>query len=420
MKPSLVLHTHMPYVEGFGTWPFGEEWLWEAIATSYLPLLDVLDAHPGKVTLSITPVLADQLEAPGALERCLAFLRDVRPASHALDATTASTWPIRVQRYARAADALERRGDLIDAFAPARELDLRRHPRRAAAARHRRRHPAAAGDRDRRRTGALRRLERRLLAARVRARAVAGRAARGGGRARHVRRLGELGAPSRCRTRRRDRARRRSTAQAIDRVWHERGYPSHGDYRDTHRLTPRRHQVWANDGEPTTRSAATRGPRARARVRRERAGGRSSPSTPSSSATTGTRASPASRRCSSSPTSCPSRRDGAHEVAEPRAPDELGRRPRPAHLEPASSPGASAAPSCPRSARKPSARALRELLALQSSDWAFQIYNATAGDYPRERALEHHPAFTSALTLDENPSLRNLAPELADWAFVQP
>ena len=53
MKLSLVLHTHMPYVEGFGTWPFGEEWLWEAIATSYLPLLDVLDAHPGKVTLSI-------------------------------------------------------------------------------------------------------------------------------------------------------------------------------------------------------------------------------------------------------------------------------------------------------------------------------------------------------------------------------
>ena len=39
---ALVLHTHMPYVEGFGTWPFGEEWLWEAIATCYLPLLDVL------------------------------------------------------------------------------------------------------------------------------------------------------------------------------------------------------------------------------------------------------------------------------------------------------------------------------------------------------------------------------------------
>ena len=70
---AIVLHTHMPYVEGFGTWPFGEEWLWEAIATSYLPLLDVLDRHPGQVTLSVTPVLADQLEAPGALERCLRF-----------------------------------------------------------------------------------------------------------------------------------------------------------------------------------------------------------------------------------------------------------------------------------------------------------------------------------------------------------
>ena len=74
----------MPYVEGFGTWPFGEEWLWEAIATSYLPLLDLLDAG-APVTLSLTPVLCDQLEAPGAIERCRAFLRDVRPASHALD-----------------------------------------------------------------------------------------------------------------------------------------------------------------------------------------------------------------------------------------------------------------------------------------------------------------------------------------------
>ena len=45
---ALVLHTHMPYVEGFGTWPFGEEWLWEAIATSYLPLLDVLAAPGGE------------------------------------------------------------------------------------------------------------------------------------------------------------------------------------------------------------------------------------------------------------------------------------------------------------------------------------------------------------------------------------
>ena len=73
----------MPYVEGFGTWPFGEEWLWEAIATSYLPLLDVLGRAP--ITLSLTPVLCDQLEAPGAIERCIEFLDGVRAESHRLD-----------------------------------------------------------------------------------------------------------------------------------------------------------------------------------------------------------------------------------------------------------------------------------------------------------------------------------------------
>src|SRR6202023_411012 len=83
---ALVLHTHMPYVEGFGTWPFGEEWLWEAIATSYLPLLDVLGRAP--ITLSLTPVLADQLEAPEALERCRRFLSEIRPESHRIDVET--------------------------------------------------------------------------------------------------------------------------------------------------------------------------------------------------------------------------------------------------------------------------------------------------------------------------------------------
>jgi 1,4-alpha-glucan branching enzyme len=81
---AIVLHTHMPYVEGFGTWPFGEEWLWEAIATSYVPLLDrVLGRAP--MTLSLTPVLCDQLEAPGAIERCARFLEEIRPESHRRD-----------------------------------------------------------------------------------------------------------------------------------------------------------------------------------------------------------------------------------------------------------------------------------------------------------------------------------------------
>jgi 1,4-alpha-glucan branching enzyme len=76
----------MPYVEGFGTWPFGEEWLWEAIAAVYLPLLKVLEGAP--VTLGLTPVLCDQLETltGPAGERFLAFLRDVRAPLHAEDA----------------------------------------------------------------------------------------------------------------------------------------------------------------------------------------------------------------------------------------------------------------------------------------------------------------------------------------------
>jgi len=71
---AVVLHSHMPYVEGFGTYPFGEEWLFDAVARAYLPVLDVAE----KVTIGITPVLADQLEADGVGERMLAFLREHR------------------------------------------------------------------------------------------------------------------------------------------------------------------------------------------------------------------------------------------------------------------------------------------------------------------------------------------------------
>ena len=83
---AIVLHTHMPYVEGFDTWPFGEEWLWEALASVYLPLLRVLAGAP--VTLGLTPVLCDQLETltGDAGDRFLAFLRDVRAGIHDEDA----------------------------------------------------------------------------------------------------------------------------------------------------------------------------------------------------------------------------------------------------------------------------------------------------------------------------------------------
>jgi 1,4-alpha-glucan branching enzyme len=83
---AMVLHSHMPYVEGFGTWPFGEEWLWEAVATVYLPLLEVLRGKP--VTLGVTPVLCDQLETltGEAGDRFTSFLRDIRAPIHDEDA----------------------------------------------------------------------------------------------------------------------------------------------------------------------------------------------------------------------------------------------------------------------------------------------------------------------------------------------
>jgi 1,4-alpha-glucan branching enzyme len=128
---SLVLHSHMPYVEGFGTWPFGEEWLWEAIACVYLPLLDLIEQTGAPLTLGLTPVLCDQLETLSgpAGERLLTYLRDTRQWVHDEDATGLEQageveLATEVRRaagdYLRAADAVEAcGGDLIGRFASA-------------------------------------------------------------------------------------------------------------------------------------------------------------------------------------------------------------------------------------------------------------------------------------------------------------
>jgi len=51
---------------------------------------------------------------------------------------------------------------------------------------------------------------------------------------------------------------------------------------------------------------------------------------------------------------------------------------------------------------------------------SFAITRETAGEYPRERAAGHLAAFTEALVGQSSDELRNLAPQLASWAFVQP
>jgi len=71
---AIVLHSHMPYVEGFGTYPFGEEWLFDAVIRSYLPVLEFAE----RLTLTVTPVLADQLEDAGVARRLRDFLVEWR------------------------------------------------------------------------------------------------------------------------------------------------------------------------------------------------------------------------------------------------------------------------------------------------------------------------------------------------------
>jgi 1,4-alpha-glucan branching enzyme len=71
---AIVLHSHMPYVEGFGTYPFGEEWLFDAVVRSYLPVLEVAE----RLTMTVTPVLADQLEDVGVRSRLRRFLQELR------------------------------------------------------------------------------------------------------------------------------------------------------------------------------------------------------------------------------------------------------------------------------------------------------------------------------------------------------
>jgi len=114
---AIVLHSHMPYVEGFGTYPFGEEWLFDAVIRSHLPVLAVAR----DLTMTVTPVLADQLEAPGVGERLLDFARHHRADAAELDAADVEPSLVaacagEAARYRTALDELERGGG--DALAP--------------------------------------------------------------------------------------------------------------------------------------------------------------------------------------------------------------------------------------------------------------------------------------------------------------
>lgn len=465
---ALVLHTHMPYVEGYGTWPFGEEWLWEAIATSYLPLLDLLERHAPPLTLSITPVLADQLDAPGVAQRLRAFLRDVRGETHRheLAVHRARGEDVAVaelrrsaRQYAAAAEhpALE---DLAGA--------LMRHASWTSAATHALL-PLVATDAG--------------LALQIEA-GVAGHRRRRGDWAGGFwlpecawapwlePRLADAGARATCLDLT-DVLGRAAAAQLrplvlasglvlhpIDRVtlelaWSADGYPSHGAYRDYHALTERHHRVRANHGGPYDHAAALALAREHAadfvaRTLARLDAGRRELGRPGLAVCAldtellghwwyegmdwlAAVLEEADRQ-GLALTTLDAARERHEPVPAPAAELPICSWGTPRDLSTWDAPAVADLTWQARAAELEvvaaaggaSAAAVRELLALQSSDWAFMATRELAGEYPRERASGHARALHAALArLDsaspaEPPGPRNLAPGATAAALLRP
>jgi 1,4-alpha-glucan branching enzyme len=407
--------------EGFGTWPFGEEWLWEAVATSYLPLLDLLGRAP--VTLSMTPVLTDQLSDPEANRRCLAFLREIRPESHRRDAARYAGQRALAEEIDRSDAEYAAAAERLAALPAGLLAALGEHVSWTSAATHAIL-PLLASD--------------TAISLQVRT-GIAGHRARFGGWAggfwlpecaygpwldgllhdagvratcveltrlwppgdeRHLHPLLSDEGPvlwplDRC---------------TIDLVWGPRGYPSAAAYRDYHELTEHHHRLWRNDGGPYDPDAARAQAAADAvsfvgAVRERLAGGGvcvcaldtellghwwyEGPwwleNVIDEAARQGlelTRLDDALSRHEPRPVagSLPVSSWGeGHDLRTWSAPkvSDMVWRARTTEL------------ALLAGGRRPSDRALRELLALQSSDWAFLAYRELAGEYPRERFAGH-------------------------------
>jgi 1,4-alpha-glucan branching enzyme len=77
----ILLHSHMPYVRRNGDWPVGEQWILESWAESYIPLWEIIEdltagALPGRLALTVTPVLAEQLKDEYLQERFEGYLEN--------------------------------------------------------------------------------------------------------------------------------------------------------------------------------------------------------------------------------------------------------------------------------------------------------------------------------------------------------
>jgi 1,4-alpha-glucan branching enzyme len=464
---ALVLHSHMPYVEGFGTWPFGEEWLWEAVACVYLPLLDVLDGAP--VTVGLTPVLCDQLEAmraePG--ERFLRFLREVRAPIHAEDAEGLErggepALAAEVRRaagdYVFAERAFERRErDLPGAFARLERVELLTSSATHALL------PMLATDAGLRLqlvTGTashLRRfgrwdggfwlpecayapgLERDLADHGVRAFCVDQTAVPGFDHLRPVAtEAGPVAAPIDWAT--------------VELIWDERdGYPAHGAYRDYHRRTVHDLKPWDNAGHPYDHTAGLALARDHARDFVERAARRVADGgllccaldtellghwwyegpvwlaavleeAPRQGLELVT-VSEGIDRTEAQRTPLTASSWGTDKDFSTWDSPAVGKLAIAARRFELRTVAATAGHARPRAALE---RAARELLAVQASDWAFMATRELAGDYPLDRLAAHGAnldaalgALTDSAAVPE-PALRNLAPDLDLAALTSP
>jgi 1,4-alpha-glucan branching enzyme len=438
----------MPYVEGFGTWPFGEEWLWEAIACVYLPLLGLLEGG-WPLTLSLTPVLADQLAVEGLAERFERFLVEVRVETHRRDVAAlelAGEHEL-AREVQRAGADYERAREQIAALDGGLLGALATHASWTSAATHAvlplcatdvgvRLQLASAVKSQRARCGRWHGgfwlpecayapwLEPLLWASGVRACCVDLTDRCGVGTASQLEPLRSPIGPTLVPLDR----------QTIELAWSDGGYPAHACYRDYHRLSAFGNHPWANDGGPYDHASALVRARADAEhfVARARA-----------------------RLDSGGLLVCAFDTElfghwwyeGMHwleavlkEARSQGLPiatldDALARHP-PRLIEhgtvPVSSWGTPRDLStwdCPATAeivaaaregelrvlaagRTASAAAVRELLALQSSDWTFMTSRGIAGVYARERVEGHRQALGEALTnaVAEPQALHRLAP----------
>jgi len=461
---AIVLHSHMPYVEGFGTYPFGEEWLFDAVARSYLPVL----AEAQGVTVTVSPVLADQLEAPGVMERLEVFLRAYRLEAAERDAGDAPedlrpAAAAEAARYRRALDRLaELGGDALSAFSDAaRERGVALIPTAAshavlpllATAAGRRLQIDAALRSHMRRFGpargfwlpecAYRAGIEPLLAERDLRFFCADQSAHEPGLASLV--------PVRAGA---DLVAFTIDWETVALVWSQRGYPSDSTYAEFHRLSMEGTRLWAVSGAPYDPEAAAAKANQQAddflaRVAARLEGFRSERGRnglvtfaidtellghwwsegPRWFSSVLSRAEAHGVRLVTLPEALERHEPEARPLRESTwgeekdlrtwdspAVGDLAWAPRRLELRLVNAIGAG------ELTREAAERSARELLALQASDWAFLDRRRQAGDYPFQRSTSHARALLEAIHSRRrvDPFMRNLAPDLSLAPLLEP